>query len=70
MFNHRNVGTKERWARLLLGALLVACSLSQIGFTPLGIALALAGVMTAITGLVGYCPAYAAAGRRPIERLR
>jgi hypothetical protein len=70
MFNRRNVGRKERWARLLIGALLVACSLGQIGFTPLGIALALAGVMMALTGLVGFCPAYAMAGRPPIERLR
>jgi hypothetical protein len=67
MFYRKNVGFKERWGRLLGGALIVACSLTQIGFTPLGIALAFSGVLTAITGLIGYCPACSLAGRGPVE---
>ena len=67
MFHRKNVGLKERWARLLGGVLLVACSLGQLGMTPLGIALALVGAVTAITGLIGYCPARAMAGRPSID---
>ncbi len=67
MFYRKNVGSKERWGRILGGALIVACSLTQIGFTPLGIVLALSGVVTALTGLVGYCPACSLAGRAPLE---
>jgi len=67
MSYRRNVGVAERWVRVLGGALVAACSLSQVGLTPLGIALAAGGVLAAITGLAGYCPACAMAGRRPIE---
>jgi hypothetical protein len=70
MLYRKNVGLKERWGRLLAGALIVACSLIQIGFTPLGVALAFGGVLTAITGLIGYCPAYSMARRRPAESPR
>jgi len=67
MLYRKNVGSKESWARVLGGALIVACSLMQIGTTPLGLVLAASGVFTALTGLFGYCPACAMAGRRPIE---
>jgi hypothetical protein len=67
MVYRKNMGSKESWARLLGGALIVACSLTQIGVTPLGLVLALSGVFTALTGLVGYCPACAVAGRKPLE---
>ncbi len=67
MFYRKNVGAKERWGRLLAGALIVACALTQIGFTPLGIVLALSGVFTGLTGLIGFCPACAMVGRQPVE---
>ncbi len=35
--------------------------------TTLGLLLAGAGVFTALTGLVGFCPACALAGRKPLE---
>jgi hypothetical protein len=67
MFYRKNVGPKERWGRLLAGALMAGGSLMQIGFTPLGWALAASGVFTALTGLVGFCPACAMVGRRALE---
>jgi len=67
MSYRKNMGSKESWARVLGGALIVACSLAQIGLTPLGWALAASGVFTALTGLFGFCPACAMAGRRPFE---
>ena len=67
MLYRKNVRPLERAARLLGGALIVACALTQVGFTPLGWALAASGAVTALTGLIGFCPACAMAGRRPVE---
>ncbi len=67
MLYRKNVGARERWGRLLGGALVVASSLIQIGFTPLGLVLAANGVILGLTGLFGFCPACALAGRRPVE---
>jgi hypothetical protein len=43
----------ESWARMIGGALIVSCSLTQIGLMPLGLVLAMSGVLTALTGLIG-----------------
>jgi hypothetical protein len=64
MLYRKNVGSMEAWGRVLLGALIVAGSLMQLGTTPLGLALAASGVFTALTGLFGYCPACAMVGRK------
>lgn len=66
MLYRKNVGSKEAWVRVLGGALIMACSLTLIGTTPLGLVLACSGAVTALTGLVGYCPACAMAGRKPV----
>ena len=63
----KNMGSREGWARVIGGALIVACSLTQIGLTPLGSVLAMSGVLTVLTGLLGFCPACAMAGRKPLE---
>lgn len=65
MFYRKNVGPKERWARGLTGAVMVACGLLGLGATPLGLLVACAGVVTVVTGLVGFCPACAMVGRKP-----
>jgi hypothetical protein len=67
MLYRKNVAGGERIARVLGGAMIVTCALTQIGFTPLGLVLAGAGVVTALTGFVGFCPACAFAGRRPVD---
>jgi len=64
MFYRKNMGSRESWARVIGGALIVACSLTQIGLTLLGLVLAISGVLTA---LVGFCPACAMAGRKSLE---
>jgi hypothetical protein len=65
MFYRKNVGRKERWGRLFGGASVTACSLALIGLTPLGIGLAATGAFAGLTGVLGYCPACAMAGRKP-----
>jgi hypothetical protein len=67
MVYRKNMGSKESWARVMGGALIVACSFTQVGTTPLGLVLAASGAFTALTGLIGFCPACAMAGRKPLE---
>ena len=64
MLYRRNMGSGESWARVIGGVLIVACSLAQVGLTPLGLVLAATGTITALTGLFGFCPACAMAGRK------
>ena len=67
MLYHKNMGSKEGWARVIGGTLLVACSLTQISLTPLALVLTMSGVLSALTGLIGFCPACAMAGRKSLE---
>lgn len=68
MFYRKNVGAKERAARAVAGISMAAGSLFIVGITPLGVVLAAAGAGFALTGLVGFCPACALMGRRPVDR--
>ena len=70
MFYRKNQGSKESWARVIGGTLILTCSLTQIGLTQLGLVLAISGVLTALTGLIGFCPACAMVGRKSLEGLR
>jgi hypothetical protein len=67
MLYRKNMGSRESWARVIGGASIVACSLTQLGLTLLGWVLAISGVVTALTGLIGFCPARAMAGRKALE---
>ncbi len=69
MWHRKNVGGKERWSRLLAGALMAFCGVIGLKMSVLGILLDGVGAFTALTGLVGYCPACAVAGRKlPVDR--
>lgn len=70
MLYRKNVGSKEGVARVLGGALIVAGALTQVGMTPLGWVLAAGGALAALTGLLGFCPACAMAGRKPLDGRR
>ncbi|CAN5182894.1 hypothetical protein BH11PSE11_BH11PSE11_19320 [soil metagenome] len=63
MFN-RNVGSKERFARIAAGCLMILCGVVGLHASPLGLVVAGAGVVSLITGLIRYCPACALAGRK------
>jgi hypothetical protein len=67
MLYRRNVGSKESLVRVLAGALVAGGALARFGVAPTGLALAGAGLAAALTGLVGWCPACALAGRRPAD---
>jgi hypothetical protein len=57
----RNVGGLDRGIRLVLGAPLVAAGLFVAGGTqgePVGIIVALVGLVGVLTGITGRCPLY------------
>lgn len=64
MLIRKNIGNKERLARLVGGALMIGCGLLGLHASPLGLALAAAGIVSMLTGIVRYCPACAMAGRK------
>jgi hypothetical protein len=66
MLYRRNVGSKEAWARVLGGVLMLAWAFTQAGATPMGLGLAAGGAVAVLTGLFGYCPACALVGRKPV----
>lgn len=64
----RNMPTLERWGRLL-GAALMALAAWQGGLgTTWAWVLGLSGASLAATAVVGFCPACAMLGRRPLDR--
>jgi hypothetical protein len=67
MFNRRNVGSKERVARVIGGCLMILCGLVGLQASPLGLAIAGVGVVSMVTGVIRYCPACAMAGRKSID---
>ena len=66
MLYRKNVPGWERALRSVGGVVMIAGGLLAPGFagSPLGFIIAGAGVMTLLTGCVGYCPACAVVGRR------
>jgi Protein of unknown function (DUF2892) len=62
MFYRKNLPIWERMARVTGGAAMTACGL--LGLFGFGYVMAGAGVATAITGFVGFCPMCAMVGRR------
>src|SRR6202140_2304744 len=67
MWYRKNVGGWERAARLIGGALMLICGVVALHASPLGLLLSGAGVVTLVTGVFGYCPACAIAGREPLK---
>ena len=67
MWYTKNVGRRERTARLIGGSLMFICGIVALHASPLGLLLSGAGVVTLVTGLFGYCPACAIARREPVK---
>jgi hypothetical protein len=68
MWYRKNVGGWERAARLIGGGLMLICGLVALHASPLGLLLGGTGVVTLVTGVFGYCPACAIAGREPLKK--
>src|SRR6476660_4459399 len=67
MWYRKYVGGWERAARLIGGGLMLICGVVALHASPLGLLLSGAGVVTLVTGVFGYCPACAIAGREPLK---
>jgi hypothetical protein len=66
MLYRKNVGPVERALRLAAAVALIAGGTIGLPGTPLGYALIAAGAIAAVTGFVGFCPACAMVGRKPL----
>lgn len=60
----KNIGTTERRLRVAAGIVAAIAGVAYFGFTPVGFGIAAAGIMGALTGAVGFCPACALVGRK------
>ncbi|MHB8254801.1 MAG: YgaP family membrane protein [Acidiferrobacter sp.] len=69
MFYIKNVPWQERWLRMGLGVGVATYALTRIGGTLGWIIVVGAGVLL-LTGVLGFCPACALAGRRLEKRTR
>ena len=70
MMFKRNMGSKERVARMVFGALLICTGVVAMHSSALGIAVVAVGGVSLITGIFSYCPACAVAGREPTASSR
>jgi hypothetical protein len=64
----KNVPTPERVIRVLMGLALLAGALLWLGPTTAGWVAGVMGLMASMTGLLGWCPMCAAAGRKLASR--
>lgn len=60
----KNIGTIERSLRVGVGLVAVVGALAVYGFTPPAYKIAAIGLIGALTGAVGFCPACALFGRK------
>lgn len=70
MFYIKNVPVGERVLRVLMGIAALAAAIAYFGSTPIGWGVGVMGMMAAVTGLVGFCPACALVGRKLDNRSR
>jgi Protein of unknown function (DUF2892) len=64
VFYRKNVPSRERLIRIAAGLAMIACGMLGLPGLAIGYLIACTGVVTLITGFVGYCPACAIAGRK------
>jgi len=64
MFYVKNVPGWERVVRVLAGVLMIACGLIGLAGLLVGYLIAASGVVTILTGFLGFCPMCAMAGRK------
>ena len=70
MLYFNNLPVWERWVRFVAGFAMVGCGLYLRGRIQADWLLLGAGVVTFLTGAIGFCPACALAGRRIAKRAK
>jgi len=63
----KNVPNWERVVRVLAGMASLAYAAMNWGVSGLAVAMGVMGAALAMSGLMGYCPMCAMAGRRPVK---
>ena len=66
MFYRKNVPGAGRIIRVVAGMAMIACGLLGLKGLAVGYVIAGVGVVSLLTGFVGYCPACAVAGRKTL----
>jgi hypothetical protein len=64
MFYVKNIPVWERVLRSLAGVALIVFGVVQFGMTTNGFIVIGTGIMAAVTGFIGFCPACALVGRK------
>ncbi len=64
MFYSKNVPSWERMLRIVMGMAALGFAVMNWHTSPLAVGAGMVGAMMAMTGLVGFCPMCAMAGRR------
>ncbi|WP_330082589.1 DUF2892 domain-containing protein [Methylocystis iwaonis] len=64
MFYVKNLPNWERAMRVVMGLVLIAIAIVYLGKTAMGFGAGPMGVVAAMSGMMGFCPACALAGRR------
>ena len=67
MLYRKNIYQWEQWSRVLLGTVLIVWG-AAFAPQPWGYLAIAAGIVTAVTGVFGWCPACAMIGRRIKDR--
>ena len=67
MLYRKNITRPESLLRVVGGVALIAAGLWWLAASPLGLALAVSGMGSLLSGAFGYCPACAMVGRKPVE---
>lgn len=63
MFYTKYVPSRQRTARVVLGIMMIAAGLYWFHLSMQAMTFAIAGILEAVTGLIGYCPMCSIANR-------